>query len=788
MEFFLRLSEARPEFVWGLVSRGIALSYFISFASLSWQVLPTAGKNGITPIAESLGAIERDFPRWKRFVWFPSLLWIHRGDALLAALPWLGMLAAGAAVVGGTHAPLSFAVMYVVYLSLDRPMVLVYPWDCMLFEAGFWGMFLPPTHLLPNVTASAAPLPVVAWVFRLLVFRVMFGFGKHKFIGKTPEDTGFLKSFFVNQPLPTPLGWLVQKLPMSFHKAALVMMFLVEIPLPFVAFAPGPWSAVGAVAFAFLMLGIWATGNFGYFNLAVIALAPALLDTKTALAFRFSDLFAPGGSPFVSALALVHTFLAFVSLPLNTFCAQTWMMWPLWRRMPAIFSVPVTIVRAFHPLRWVHAYGVFPPKTPPAGKVLPIIEATWDGAEWLTVSHKYSPTLETSPPKFCAPHQNRLDQATVYEGLGIDESSAMRNFMGRWDPYGYGGTPAARGLLRRMVAGTVPSRGFYDRTLERRHGAPRAARARTYFFEPATLAEARTGKFWRRTLIGPHFAPVEKDVAWFERPLPPPELWHFDDIVWLRRSGLGGLMRRAAEGEDAHSLVMHDAPELEPGDIDRFWNEVLPESAAYRRDWTGLRGIVTSLRRRHGEATLYRLERIAARYTAFLFERLEPLFLDGGMKHLLGNGPATLDVQTSFHVRLLCQHIVGEGRAAYDAVMRDPMLARDELGKMTMQSGAFFQALFQYETVVFQSQKLRLLKAYDERRGRKTPTEAQRQKIERLDQKLRRLFSVFDYGDFLRTQFLSEEDVLDVEERLPVFALKPDGEVVRVAETDSLRV
>lgn len=787
MDIFLRLSEARADLVWGLVSRGIALVYFISFASLSWQVLPTAGKNGITPIAESLGAIERDFPTWKRFVWFPSLLWLHRGDAFLAALPWLGMAAAASAVTGGPHTPLSFAVMYTIYLSLDRPMVLVYPWDCMLFEAGFWGMFLPSTHLLPDVSASAAPLPAVAWVFRLLIFRVMFGFGKHKFIGKTQEDTGFLKSFFVNQPLPTPLGWLVQKLPMSFHKAALVAMFLVEIPLPFVVFAPGPWSAVGAVSFIFLMLGIWATGNFGYFNLAVIAMAPALLDTKTALACGFWDLFSPAGAPFVNALVVVHTVLAFISFPLNTFCAQTWMMWPLWKRMPALFSIPVIAVRAFHPLRWVHAYGVFPPKTPPAGKVLPIIEATWDGADWVTIPHVYSPTVETSRPKFCAPHQNRVDQATVYEGLGLDESSAMRNFMGRWDPYGHGGTPAARLLLRRMVAGTVPSRGFYDRTLERRYGPPRAARARTYFFEPTTLAAAKTGRFWRRTLIGPHFSPVERDALSFERPLPSPELWHLDDIVWLRRSLLGKLMKRAAQGEDPHSLVTRAGTDLEPTDVDRFWGELLPEVAANRHDWTKLRALSTSLRQRHGEATLYRLERVAARYAALLFAKLEPLFLDGGVKHLFGKGPATLDVETSFHLRLLCQHIVGEGRAIYDSVMRDPMLAREELGKMTMQSGAFFLALFQYETLVFQSQKLRLLQAYDQRQGRRAPTEGQRQKTEQLDRTLRRLFSVFDYGDFLRTQFLSAEDVLDVEERLPVFALKPDGEVVRVEDTDSLR-
>lgn len=119
-------------------------------------------------------------------------------------------------------------------------MVLIYPWDCLLFEAGFWAIFLPATRVLPSLGCVAAPLPALAWVYRLLVFRVIFGFGKHKFAGVTRQDFGFLKSFFINQPLPTPVGWRVQKLPMSAQKLSLLGMFLVEVPLPFAVCFPGP--------------------------------------------------------------------------------------------------------------------------------------------------------------------------------------------------------------------------------------------------------------------------------------------------------------------------------------------------------------------------------------------------------------------------------------------------------------------------------------------------------------------------------------------------------------------
>jgi hypothetical protein len=101
------------------------------------------------------------------------------------------------------------------------------------------------TRLLPDVHSVAAPLPAVVWVYRLLVFRVILGFGKHKFTGTTPQDIGFLKGFLVNQPLPTIPGWWSQKLPMWLLRVGLWSMFVVEVLMPGVAFFPGKWSVPG---------------------------------------------------------------------------------------------------------------------------------------------------------------------------------------------------------------------------------------------------------------------------------------------------------------------------------------------------------------------------------------------------------------------------------------------------------------------------------------------------------------------------------------------------------------
>jgi hypothetical protein len=775
-----------PELVWGLVSRGIGLVFLVSFLSLAGQLRLLAGRNGITPIHDALRATRRDFAAPQRFFYFPTLLWLNASDAALTALPWVGAGAALVVVAGGPFVPCAFLVCFLAYLSLDRPATLIYPWDCLLFEAGFWGMFLPVTRLLPDLSTVQAPLPAVAWVFRLLVFRVMFGFGKHKFIGARPEDHGFLQGFLVNQPLPTFPGWLAQKLPIQFLKLGLVAMFLVEIPVPLAVFFPGPAGTIAAALMIGLMVAIQLTGNFGYFNLAMVVVTLSWFDNRTALALDLQTFFSRGSPLFVHSLVAFHTFLAALAFPFNTFCAHIWMNWSPWTRVrPRFLTWPIALARAIHPFRVVHAYGVFPPQSPAPVKFTPVAEATWDGERWETLVYPYYPTLETSRPKFIAPHHERFDQAVVYDGIGLNESSVYRNIVGRWDPYGSGGIPAALAIVRRILDGKLPGRRVYDRSIEAGRGAPTAVRVRTHMLEPTSWRDMReSGRWWKRSLVGPHFPPMRREDGFWEEPVPPPELWHFDDIVWLRRSRLGQLMRRAGRGESPDALVRVAADDIGPEDVSSFWNEFMADVAGRdRHDWQGLRAFVVAARERYGRRHLHRFERVMSRYAAFLFERIEPLFLDKGIKPIFGAVAATLDVKTHYHLRLLTHHIIGEGKAVYDAVIRDPALAVGHAPRMTMQSGNFFHAIFRYELLVYQSQKLRMLEAIAEHAGRPPLTAAQTRAKERLDGIARRLFGAVELTEFLKTQFTTSEDVLDVPENWPRFEFTRSDEVKRIGES-----
>jgi len=789
MELLQELASPSPSVIAGLLSRGLGVALLIFFASLYPQLVPMAGRRGLLPIHDALRATERDFPSAKRFLYFPTLLWISASDRALRAIGALGIGAALAICVGGPATPWMFAVCWIALLSLDRAMTLVYPWDSGLFEAAFWGMFLPATSVAAGLAAASGCHPAVLWAYRLLTFRIMLGFGKHKFVGTTPQDSGFLRGFLVSMPLPTRLGWLMQKLPMGVMKLGLVSMFVIEMLLPFGVFWPGPWSALFGVATIGLMLAIWATGNFGIFNLGMCVIALSCFDNESAARLQLFAAGAPWTVQAVDAVFVLHCALAAIAFPFNTFCSFSWMMWSPWLRVrPRFLCWPVDLVRALQPFRLAHAYGVFSPRSGPASRITAVGEVSWDGETWHELTHPFWPTHERSVPKFCAPHHERFDQAVVYESIGLNESSPYRNIIGRWDPYGHGGASAARLLMRRVLSADLPGERFYDRGLERQWGPPRAVRVRSYLLEPTTLQELRTtGRWWRRTLIGPHYPPLERGDGQWDAPLPEPELWHYDDLIWLRRSRLGRLLQRAAAGEDADQLVQLDAPELTAADVEQFWQELVPlVHARHHASWSGLRATVRELRARHDEQALRRFERIANRYALCLYAKLEPLFLRAGWAFLKDDWrPApelrALPVRSFYELRTLCMALVAEGRDAYQAVLRDPQLAAAQAERLTQFAAHQLQAVFRYESFVFHAGKLRLLDRVSRQAGRAEPNEKQRAQQAKLDALVGRCWGSVPFIEFLKTQLTDPEDVLDVPEQWPSFAVTQSAEVLRVA-------
>lgn len=77
----------------------------------------------------------------------------------------------------------------------------------MLMEASFLSLFLPSLHpLWVSLSLTSAPLPVVSWSLRWLLFRLMIGFGRIKFQGASTKEFSYLKVSGAFAPRPAVLA------------------------------------------------------------------------------------------------------------------------------------------------------------------------------------------------------------------------------------------------------------------------------------------------------------------------------------------------------------------------------------------------------------------------------------------------------------------------------------------------------------------------------------------------------------------------------------------------------
>ena len=87
---------------------------------------------------------------------------------------------------------------------------------------------------------------------------------------------------YETQPLPSWIGYYAHQLPEWFQKLSVVNMYVIEIGLPFLIFAPRRLRHVAAVGMILFMVLIAATGSYCFFNLLAVTLC-ILLDRKSVV-------------------------------------------------------------------------------------------------------------------------------------------------------------------------------------------------------------------------------------------------------------------------------------------------------------------------------------------------------------------------------------------------------------------------------------------------------------------------------------------------------------------------
>ncbi len=409
----------------------LGLIYAIAFASLGTQVLGLAGSEGIEPAGRLLDLL-KGAPWPTRVANLPTVFWISHSDTALRAACWAGV--AAGLLLALDRAPLLAAILaWVLYLSVQNTcgIFLQYQWDILLLETGFLAIFMAPFHLWGSSTAARPPPLAIVWLLRWLLFRLMLMSGLVKWLSGDAawRNLTALEFHYETQPLPTWIGWYAHQLPPAVQQAAVATMFVIEIAVPFLIFAPRRLRRVACVAFVLFQLAIMATGNYGYFNLLTIALSLALLD-DAAWPRRWSEGYAAPRAPatptrqrrwpawLIAPLAALILVLSCVPT-LDRLRIGVW--WPTWLRQ---------ISTAVRPLRLVNSYGLFTVMTNRRPEIT--IEGSDDGQRWQRYEFRWKPGDLARAPRFVQPHQPRLDWQMWFAALGdYRQQPWLRSFLWR---------------------------------------------------------------------------------------------------------------------------------------------------------------------------------------------------------------------------------------------------------------------------------------------------------------------------------------------------------------------
>jgi len=435
--------------------RAVGLVYFIAFTSFGIQAMGLVGSHGILPFGEYLRAAREELGAaayWDA----PTVLWLHPTDGALRAV-WIGGALLALLAVTGFRQRTALAGCLVLWLSVCTvgQDFLSFQWDILLSEAGYLALF-------------ADSSPVRVFLFRWLIFRLMFFSGAVKLLSGDPtwRNLSALQYHYETQPLPTPAAWYMQQLPTAFQKASTVFVFAVELIVPFLFFAPRRIRHVAAWITIALQLLILTTGNYTFFNLLTIALTLSLFIEWQRL---------PGPSVFHHALSVaLATFVGLLSSLLFL----------------ELFSIPVpatgaAILRIVSPLRIVNSYGLFAVMTTTRPEI--VVEGSNDGDTWLAYEFPYKPGDVRRAPPVVAPHQPRLDWQMWFAALGTyEENRWFVNFMVRL----LQGEPSVLRLLR--------SNPFPD-------APPKHVRARLYLYRFTHFGDRA---WWSREERGLYFPPV----------------------------------------------------------------------------------------------------------------------------------------------------------------------------------------------------------------------------------------------------------------------------------------
>ncbi|MGH7564980.1 MAG: lipase maturation factor family protein [Gemmatimonadota bacterium] len=456
-----------------LLQRALALVYLIAFLVAANQFRALLGERGLLPVPEWLQG-----RGWRQA---PGLFQLRYSDRFALVLAWSGVGLSVFALSGLSErfgTPVSMAVwllLWALYLSFVNVGQTWYAfgWETLLLEAGFLAIFL-------GGAGSETP-EVVIWLYRWVLFRVMFGAGLIKLRGDPCwRDLTCLYYHYETQPLPNPLSWLLHRSPKVIHKAGVAFTHLVQLAVPFGYFLPAPFSWVAGGLTVLFQGSLILSGNLAWLNHLTLVLAVSTFND------RVLGWLVPVDIPTVGPRALQHD-VAVWGLVVLVLVLSVRPVRNLFRRRQLMNA-------SFEPYHLVNTYGAFGSITRQRYEI--VIEGTLDEdpgpeSEWREYEFKAKPGALDRRPPIVAPYHLRLDWLMWFAAM----SSHHRH-------------PWFVPLLVQLLEGDPVVLGLLGRN-PFPDSPPRVVRAQLHLYRFTTPAERReTGRWWERELVGDYVPAV----------------------------------------------------------------------------------------------------------------------------------------------------------------------------------------------------------------------------------------------------------------------------------------
>ena len=455
------------------LQRGLGLVFLIAFLNAVNQFKPLLGERGLLPVPQ--------FVKEVPFRESPSLFFFSPNDTAFSLAAWLGVALSCAVVTGMSErygiwlSLLVWATLWMLYISFVNVGQIFYAfgWESILLEACFYAIFLG--------NRAATPQTIVIWLFRWLLFRVMFGAGLIKLRGDPCwRDLTCLDYHYETQPMPNPLSWFFHWSPAWTHRGGVLFSHFAELIVPFGYFLPQPVSAVAGAITILFQGTIFLSGNLSWLNFLTMILAISTFDDRTLSAIL------PIHSPVAHAPPLAFKITTAALAVLVTVLSVR----PV-RNMLSPNQVMNTVYNRFH---LVGTYGAFGSITRPRYEVT--VEGTDEAVltsstKWREYEFRGKPGAPSSMPPQIAPYHLRLDWLMWFAAMSSYERHPwFVHFLGK--------------LLEsdRATLGLLKSNPFPNQP-------PRYVRALLYEYHFSNPAErAQTGLWWKRQFVRSYFPPV----------------------------------------------------------------------------------------------------------------------------------------------------------------------------------------------------------------------------------------------------------------------------------------